>query len=919
MTFSLPQALVLLLPLGLFLWKFGRRPGPPMWLRWALLVLGVGALAGPELLLRNAGSDVVVVVDRSRSMPADSARVASELVGLLESQRRPGDRLGVISFGREPRVEQPLAATGRFGGFTRPLDTEASDLAAALDAAGALIPAERTGRVLVVSDGRATGADARGAARRLAARGIAVDFRHLARQEPPLDVAVVSLDVPAAVAAREPFQFSAVVHASAPVTGTVRLERNGQVLVKGPVELTVGPNLLPFRDLVEDPGLVGYRLTVEAQGDGVVENDAGHAVLRVEGPPRVLLLTRQPQGTLAKALGGSGLTLDVRAPFRLSLDDLDGVGAVVLENVDANALGEPGLNALATYVEKAGGGLVMTGGRSSFGEGGYRRSPVEPLLPVSLEMREEQRRAAVAMSVLMDCSCSMGATVPDGRTKMELAAEGVVAALTLLNEKDEASVHMVDTGPHEIFPLSPVAEGLPLSDVARGFSGGGGIYVGEALRVGKREILRSDKATRHVLLFSDAADSEEPDDYEKTLAELKQQNVTVSVIGLGTDRDPDAKLLRDVAARGGGRIYFAEDAMSLPRIFSQETLMVARATFVDEPVSIESAPDLPLLGPLPSVGLPQLGGYNLTYLKPQASVALRTLDDNAAPVLALWPRGAGRTAAFMAEVDGTYTGELRQWGGLRAALEGMVRWVMAGTAPEGEAVARAERRGNLLRVMLDFPPGEALPSAAPTLVLLPGDGRSVPVELPMRWEDEDRMVAEYVLPGSGTWHPVVRLGARVLRAPPVALPYAPEFEPGSAKEGAELLRAVASVGGGMERLSMVGLFAAAPVSEGRVALAPFLVGLALALLLAEVVIRRFLSTLRVRARKVAPAAVLATPSGTVETPVRASAPEVKPQAVQEPGAAPAGGAEAPAAGEQGGGVDSALEAARARARRRLDR
>jgi predicted lipid-binding transport protein (Tim44 family) len=197
----------------------------------------------------------------------------------------------------------------------------------------------------------------------------------------------------------------------------------------------------------------------------------------------------------------------------------------------------------------------------------------------------------------------------------------------------------------------------------------------------------------------------------------------------------------------------------------------------------------------------------------------------------------------------------------------------------------------------------------------------------MRWEDEDRMVAEYVLPGSGTWHPVVRLGARVLRAPPVALPYAPEFEPGSAKEGAELLRAVAAVGGGMERLSMVGLFAAAPVSEGRVALAPFLVGLALALLLAEVVIRRFLSTPRVRARKVAPAAVLATPSGAVmttspggmATPARASAPEAKPQAAQEPGAAPAGGTETPASGAQDGGVDSALEAARARARRRLDR
>jgi len=907
MSFSLPQVWVLLVPLGLFLWKWGQRPGPPMALRWGLLVLVLGALSGPEWTLRHAGSDVVVVVDRSRSMPADAGRVATETVGLLESQRRPGDRVGVIAFGREARVEQPLSERGHFGGFTRPVDAEASDLSAALDAAGALIPPGRSGRVLVLSDGRATGADARGAARRLAARGLAVDFRQVAREDVPLDLAVLSLDTPASVTAHEPFQMTGVVRATAPVTGKVRLERNGRVLLEGPFDFRVGPNLLPFRDLVDAPGLVSYRLRVEAPGDGVVENDVGQAVLRVEGPPRVLLLTDQPEGTLAQALRSAGLTLEVRAPFALTLEALEGVGALVLENVDANRLGEPGLRAVASYVEVAGGGLVMTGGRASFSEGGYRRSPVEPLLPVSLEMREEQRRIDLAMSVLMDCSCSMGARVPDGRTKMELAAEGVVGALTLLNPKDEASVAMVDTDVHSLFPMSPVEEGLPLDQVARGFSGGGGIYVGTALREGRKQVLRSTKATRHVLLFSDAADSEAPADYLETISELRRQKVTVSVIGLGSEKDSDAALLREIADKGGGRMYFAEDAASLPRIFSQETLTVARATFVDTPTSLEAAPDLPLLGRLPALGLPQVGGYNLAYLKPRASVALRTLDDNAAPVLALWPRGAGRAVAFLSEVDGEYTGELRTWSGLRGTLEGMVRWAMGGTGEGETAVARSERRGDRLRVSLDFAPGEALPGALPSLVLLPGDGRSAPVELPMRWEDEDRMAAEYTLPGSGTWHPVVKLGTRVLRAPPVTLPYAPEFEPGSNKEGLEVLHGVAAVGGGVERLSLTGLFAQAPESEGRVALAPWLVGLALAALLAEVAVRRFLSGPRLRRVR--------TPSPALVTPARVAPTPVAPASSTAPGQ----DAPPPEPPAKAPDVDSALEAARARARRRLGR
>ena len=42
--------------------------------------------------------------------------------------------------------------------------------------------------------------------------------------------------------------------------------------------------------------------------------------------------------------------------------------------------------------------------------------------------------------------------------------------------------------------------------------------------------------------------------------------------------------------------------MSLPRIFSQETIAVARSTFVDAPASLEAAPDLPLLGQAADAG-----------------------------------------------------------------------------------------------------------------------------------------------------------------------------------------------------------------------------------------------------------------------------------------------------------------------------
>lgn len=858
MRFLLPQALLLGVPVALYLWRMASVRGAAMALRCIVAGLLVTALAQPELVLGTAGADLIVIVDRSRSMPNGTDARAQELISLLDRERRAGDRVGVISFGRDAAVELAPSATIRFGGFSRTVDVEASDLSSALDAALELIPEDRSGRVLIVSDGKATGADPRGAARRLAARGIPVDVRVLSREDAAVDVAVVAFDAPPTVAVREPFQLNAVVQSRSAVEGSVTLVRNGRLLVKGPFSFKPGDNLLPLRDLIEESGLATYELRVNVLGDGVVENDVGRAVVSVEGAQRVLVVSAAANGgVFADTLTKAGVEVKVMKPGPVDQTTLEGMGAVVLENVEASELTERGLGAIAQYVKHAGGGLLMTGGRKSFGEGGYRKTAIEELLPVSLEMRQEQRKANIALSLIMDCSCSMGATVPDGRTKMKLAGEGAVAALELLNQNDDASVHLVDTEPHELFAMQPVSNGLPLDKIASGFSGGGGIFVGVGLQTARNQILSSDKATRHVVLFSDAMDSEAPGSYRQTLAELRANDVTVSVIGMGKPTDVDSPLLREVAALGGGRIYFAEDPMSLPRIFSQETIAVARATFVDSETATNVGADLALLGK-PPAGTPTLGGYNLVYLKPQASVGLLSDDENKAPVVAFWPRGAGRVGAFTGEVDGDFTGALKTWGGARALYEQLVRWTLPPKDLAQGAVVRATRKGNDLHVTVDFPSGNASVDGKPSLLILTGDAKGEPQELPLRWEESDRLGAHFTLPGSGTFHPVVKLNGRPLRAAPVTLPYAPEFEPVTAAQGRETLLGIAKAAGGVERLSMSGVFAETTESLSSVPLAPWLVVLSLFALLAEVVMRRFFAVPSRAATLHVPSAVAAS-------------------------------------------------------------
>ncbi len=113
MSFAWPQALLLAIPLGLFLWKGARMAGWPQVLRALVLGALVVALARPEFRFRAAGADVVVVVDRSRSMPAGGEARAEELIRLLASQRREGGLVLPQPPKNRPVTELLCLETGR--------------------------------------------------------------------------------------------------------------------------------------------------------------------------------------------------------------------------------------------------------------------------------------------------------------------------------------------------------------------------------------------------------------------------------------------------------------------------------------------------------------------------------------------------------------------------------------------------------------------------------------------------------------------------------------------------------------------------------------------------------------------------------------------------------------------------------------
>src|SRR5262245_47555227 len=206
-----------------------------------------------------------------------------------------------------------------------------------------------------------------------------------------------------------------------------------------------------------------------------------------------------------------------------SLDSLAQYSGVLIENVPAEKITERGMESIASWVSEAGAGLMMTGGRHAYGPGGYFKSPLEPVLPVSMELRREHRKLALAIVVAMDRSGSMAAPVGGGRTKMDLANLAAAQVLDMLSPMDEFGVVAVDSVSHIIAELQKVDQSKSVRNrILRVDSGGGGIFVFEALTTAADMLLKAESGTRHIILFSDAADSEEPGKYRDLLQQCEQ-------------------------------------------------------------------------------------------------------------------------------------------------------------------------------------------------------------------------------------------------------------------------------------------------------------------------------------------------------------------------------------------------------------
>ena len=846
-----PAAFLVLLPL-LALFTVRRLPTRILnFVRVLIYLMIAAATAGLSIRLPERTGTLVVLADRSRSMPDGARQEMDSLIRRLERSEPAGSKLSVISFAGSPFVEK-LPDSPAFSGLqSDSADPHATDIGGAIDAALEMIPSDASGRILLLSDGlHTTGNPVSASASAAAARGVAVDFRLLTRSAAD-DAAVLSVDAPLRAAPGVIYTVSARLYAQSPGPAVCRIRKNGGAWLAREVRLRRGITTISWRDRTDSPGTANYEVELVlpegSPADPVPENNRVRRIVSIEGRKPVLLITASPTKNLARILREAGLDVRVMepSPAALAPEVLGGVSGVIFENVKASSFSMASLARLKGLVSAGSLGFMMTGGKSSFALGGYYRSEIEDVLPVTLEQRNEVRKGTNAVVVVLDRSGSMSMTNSRGITKMSLANTATVEVLNLLSDFDKIGVIAVDSSPHTVIDLANVADVRNRANRIRSIeSMGGGIFTYTGLKAAFEMLEKSDIPSRHIILFADASDAEEPGSYQALLGTAESKGITVSVVGLGTKSDSDAAFLMDVAKRGSGIAYFTDKAEELPRIFAEDTFVMVRSTFLTDPIR-------GLLQPAATV-LPgsnkfsrsfDFNGCNLCFLRPGCDMVLVSDDEDRAPLAATGLYGLGRVVAFCAEADGRYTGPFAQDPGAAPFLTSLVTWMTASDDEGADYMITQEIRGGSHYAALELDPARTSDpfrgTPVLTAVFCDDSGRTETRRYPLAWDGPDRLVSEVPLPGGNIVLGSIQWdGARPHPLVPVELPYSPEFLPGqtSGRELTELLRAC----GGRERIAVEEIWNDIPKRLRAFPLTPFFCLAAILLFLFEIAERRFL-------------------------------------------------------------------------------
>lgn len=680
--FGEPRAFLGLALLPLLLWGLiGSRADLPwpqrflsLFLRSAFffsLILGLGRPQESEEVRRIC---TVALVDVSTSIPDEALVTAARRVSELAEARGQDDELRVLAFAERA---QEVELSGAPGANQSLLTVEelrdarlgqATDVQAALNLAAAWTHADCISRYVIMSDGIETRGDAFAALSSVRESGVRVSTISLT-ERPAADVAVVGLEIPEGVRTGEPFELRVRLNSTQNSSGRLLLYQGATLNgLDGARELELGPgeSTQSFKTVVRVPGDVTYRAEFVPQSEDLfAENNEYRASREVPGPPRVLIVDRQrgQASYLTQALVAQQFDVDLRGPSAMPLSsaELSPFQFVILSDLAYSEVSRGAEKLLSSYV-RGGGALLFAGGEAGYGPGGWDRSSLKKILPVTMDSRKERELPGVAMALVIDRSGSMTGL------PMEMAKEACRATLGVLQGSDLIEVIAFDSRPSRYVKMQPARYRARIESSVARIQPGGGTEIFNSLDMAYQDLAAVEARKKHIILLTDG--NAGSDGLYELASAAFAEGITVTAVGLGGG--VNRSLLSMIAETGGGRFHAAEDPSRLPRIFTRETELISKKATLDDwfPISVVRSAEF-----LKGVGIgaaPYLRGYTSTQLAAPPS-ELILASDRGEPILARRPVGLGWTLAWTSDLKARWATDWLRWGRFGTFMAQMIR------------------------------------------------------------------------------------------------------------------------------------------------------------------------------------------------------------------------------------------------------
>ncbi len=706
-------------------------------LRTIVVVLFIFVLAEIQLQRINDKITVIYVLDQSESIPRAKRELMREYVVQQVREHRNAqreDRAGVIVFGREAAIEVPpydddVPDTGSFEALLPRRD--ATNLESALKLAQASFPEDTAKRIVIVTDGNENLGNAASVAPTLASNGIGIDVVPV-RLSTRAEVSVEKVTIPTDIRRGTPFEVRTVLNnfmesdstdSNKAVRGRLRLTRTlggkEELIGEDEVELPPGKTVIAFRHSIDKPAMYTYHaefIPDDPQDDLMPQNNQASAFTYVRGKGRILLIedsaNRGQFDYLIERLRLQNLEIDVEGTDQLftSLNELQGYDCVILANVprssgyDADNMAsfrDDQIEMLVRNTQQMGAGLIMLGGPSSFGAGGWANTPLEAAMPVDFQIKNSKIEAVGALVLMMHAS-----ELPQGNYWQKVVAAQAIQSLGpmdycgLLHWDDFGQNAWLWGGTQGLIRTSGRRPRM-LALLNRMHPGDMPDFE-PSMKMALNSFNKVTASIKHMIIISDG-DPSPP--FASTVNLYVQAGIKISTVAIGTHGPPGSTPLQNLATTTGGQYYVVKDPRVLPKIYQREARRVSRSLVKDLPnVSPQIIYPHEILAGIDGP-LPPISGMVLTTVKenPLVEVAIRSpipTDPQNSTIMAAWTYGLGRTAVVTTDAGRRWASAWTNWEGYDKFYSQLVRWAMRPSADRGKYTIASDVRDGKARVVI---------------------------------------------------------------------------------------------------------------------------------------------------------------------------------------------------------------------------